>query len=238
MTSPIEVAVAARNTARVSHPAPRAEQRRRLRKVQDYPLDLTPGQVSGDAPGVAHAQGVLQKAQEAWDAIRDAARDSDVPLGALAKQSSAVADRATRSLASAVTTLERQIAHFDGELDNALSMRVEPALATEIRAHFRDRPFTDVAQHLDDPRIASAILTAPAVLSGRTSEEFSRLRDQAEQSLAPDAHRKRAESRRALDTVTAAVGRFQSVIDSRINEWHRAAAQPGAMMRLGELADA
>lgn len=233
----IDEAIAARNTVKNPVPDPRVAQRQRLRNVQNYPHDLTPGQLRGDAPGVVHAQGALQKAEDAWNAIRDAARDDESDMATLAKRSSAVSERASRSLASATKTLESQIAHYDTELTKAVEPRVEPALATEIRQHFRELPFTEVAKHIGDPRVTSAILSAPAVLSGRTSEEVGRLRDQAEQSLAPDLHRRRAESRRALDTVTAASTRFQTVIDARINDWHRAAAQPGTMAHLGEMAD-
>ena len=123
----------------------------------------------------------------------------------------------------AVTTLQSQIKHLDGEIAQALRPPVEPNLAGQIRAHWSGsgKALTGVRRAIQDGDTAtmSAVLDAPAYLSGLSDKDQAALRLIAAQKLAPDKVQQRSEAADALERVERATNHFMQTIAGRLREW-------------------
>lgn len=92
----------------------------------------------------------------------------------------------------------------------------EVAVLSEIRSHIRDqkdKAAMFAAGHRNDPRVVSAVLGAPAFLSGMTDAEVGNFRSAVLDSSDPANEQEQVE--RALDVCRAAIKHAQSMIKER-----------------------
>ncbi len=188
----------------------------------DIPPDHHPAVVKGDSPGATLGRAALTGIYEAYGKINDtAAKVAD--KGRLASAAQPFAERAVQQAGRAVTTLRKQIAHLDGEIATALKPPVEPNLAGQIRSHWArsGKALTGVKAAIDDGDAAtmSAVLSAPAYLSGLTDKSQATLRLVAAAAVAPDMVAQRVEAAAALARVEAASDHFMQTIAARLREW-------------------
>lgn len=83
----------------------------------------------------------------------------------------------------------------------------DAAIASEIRDWLaaQDSPFSAAKNKLSDPRVASAVLTAPAFLSGVSDSEHALLRQAAEEQIDPQAASTAKQNETALEEARATV---------------------------------
>ena len=134
-----------------------------------------------------------------------------------------LAEHAVQSAGRAMTTLRKQVEHLDSEIATALKPPVEPNLAGQIRAHWAQsgKALTGVKAAIDDGDTAtmSAVLSAPAYLSGLTDKSQAALRLVAAAAVAPDMVAQRGEAADALARVERATDHFMQTIAGRLREW-------------------
>lgn len=188
----------------------------------DIPPDHHPAVLKGKSPGANLGRAALTSIYEAYGKINDtAARVSD--KGRLASAAQPFAEHAVQSAGRAMTTLRSQIAHLDGEIATALKPPVEPNLAGQVRAHWAQsgKALQGVKAAIDDGDMTtmSAVLSAPAYLSGLTDENQAVLRLVAAAAVAPDMVARRGEAADALERVERATDHFMQTIAGRLNEW-------------------
>ena len=188
----------------------------------DIPPDHHPAVVKGDGPGATLGRAALTGIYEAYGKINDtAAKVAD--KGRLASAAQPFAERAVQQAGRAVTTLRKQVEHLDSEIATALKPPVEPNLAGQIRAHWAQsgKALTGVKAAIDDGDTAtmSAVLSAPAYLSGLTDKSQATLRLVAAAAVAPDMVARRGETADALARVERATDHFMQTIAGRLREW-------------------
>ena len=188
----------------------------------DIPPDHHPAVVKGDGPGATLGRAALTGIYEAYGKINDtAAKVAD--KGRLASAAQPFAERAVQQAGRAVTTLRKRVEHLDSEIATALKPPVEPNLAGQIRAHWAQsgKALTGVKAAIDDGDTAtmSAVLSAPAYLSGLTDKNQATLRLVAAAAVAPDMVARRGETADALARVERATDHFMQTIAGRLREW-------------------
>ena len=114
-----------------------------------------------------------------------------------------------------------QVRHLEGEITTAIQPRIEPGLAAEVRAYWRERGWTNGLPEAvrGDVRTASAILSAPSYLSGLDDKQRDVIRQAAVQAHAPAQQAALEEAGRALDKVVRASGRMIEIVAPRIRDW-------------------
>ena len=128
-----------------------------------------------------------------------------------------------RQAGQVMGTLWAQVEHLDKEIAQTLKPPVEPALAAQIRAHWAGNreALPGVKKAIDEGDVAtmSAVLNAPAYLSGLSDKNQAVLRQVAARRLAPEKVRQRSEATDALERVEAATNHFMTTIADRLREW-------------------
>ena len=188
----------------------------------DIPPDHHPGTLRGDGPGAVLGREALTGIYEAYGKINDTAgRVTD--KARLASAAQPFAERAVQRAGRAVTTLTAQVEHLDGEIATALRPPVEPGLAAQIRGHWAGggKALTGLRRAIadGDATTASAVLNAPAYLSGLTDKEQGVLRTIAAERFAPMQVARRAETFAALERVERATNHFMETIAGNLREW-------------------
>lgn len=188
----------------------------------DIPPDHHPAVVKGDGPGATLGRTALTGIYEAYGKINDtAAKVAD--KGRLASAAQPFAERAVQQAGRAVTTLRKQVEHLDSEIATALKPPVEPNLAGQIRGHWAQsgKALTGVKAAIDDGDAAtmSAVLNAPAYLSGLTDKNQAVLRLVAAQQFAPDMVAQRGEAADALERVERVTDHFMVTIADKLRDW-------------------
>ncbi len=126
--------------------------------------------------------------------------DADADLSAEGKArkkkkvaAEAIADfQQSKTLASAKETVERQVAKWEektGMVIKPPANIAEAVVYSEIRAHLaamKENKVDFVERHLSDPRVTSAVLSAPPFLSGLTDAEIAVVQTRIEQHVAPE----------------------------------------------------
>ncbi len=188
----------------------------------DIPPDHHPAVVRGDGPGARLGRETLAGIYEAYGKINDVA-DKVRDKGRLATATQPYAERAIAMAGRAVATLTKQVAHLDTEIAGALKPTVEPGLAVQIRSHWAasNGQLSGLQKVIEggDVATASAVLSAPAYLSGLSDANQGVLRLMAASKFAPDHVARRAETADALARVERASAHFTETIAGRLREW-------------------
>lgn len=232
MRSPLDKAIAARNSP-PKKPYPDL-MRRHERNVPKCPLDIDAASIKGDGPALDRAREAMSAIRSSWDAIRDAARETE-DVRKLAKDAGQLASRATRAADKATEYLANAEDNLREQIRERVEVSVNPALATEIRQAARGRDDL-VTMVMNDRRVASAILSAPAFLSGIDNRRQATLREAAEGAHAGEQVARLRQVRRAAEQIDAAGRRVNSELMTRVRDWDK--AEPSAVVRMREMANA
>jgi hypothetical protein len=110
----------------------------------------------------------------------------------------------SKSLVAARASVEHQMARWDEQSGLAIkppATIAESVQLSEIRAYvsaMSDNRVHFIAKHAHDPRVVSAVLGAPAFLSGLTDADIGIVKAQVAERVAPEIAAARAETAKAL----------------------------------------
>lgn len=185
------------------------------------PIDHHPGMVRGEGPSANAARTAMTALHEAWGHISRAAADESVELPRLARAAQAAMERALTEADKATTAISKQVAHLETAIVAATQPRQDPTLAMEIRSHWRATGWQKglIPAVQADARTASAILSAPAYLSGLDAEKHGLVRLAATKAHAPEQSAALEEALLARERVETASTRIIEVVVPRIREW-------------------
>lgn len=206
---------------RTGHNRPNRAPRRPDNRLIEIPIDHHPGTVQGEGPSAGSARLAMSRIYGSWERIREAAADRRVPNDRLAKAAQQALDGALKTADESLKIITAQVRHIESEITARVRPRQDPTLAAEVRAYWRKEGFGErlTAAVRADPRTASAILTAPAYLSGLSDEQRDAVEGMAIEAHAPEQREALDEARRAWDKVSAAGGRMLGLVGPRIQQW-------------------
>lgn len=192
------------------------------RKIE-VPIDYDPRVIVGEGPSAQSARGAMNAMHGAWMKIRDAAADQSVELPRLAKAATGAMERALTAADGALSRIDTQVKALEREIANATQPPVEPNLAAEVRAYWRERGWTNGLPQAvaADPRTSSAVLSAPAYLSGLDEKQRVVIRTAAVQAHAAERQAALEEATAARDKLQRASSRMIELVAPRIRDWER-----------------
>ncbi len=192
------------------------------RKIE-VPIDYDPRTIVGDGASAQTARGAMNALHGAWMKIRDAAADRTVELPRLAKAAQGAMERALTASDAAQERIVAQVRQLESEIVSLTQPRVDPTLAAEVRAYWRERGWTKGLPQAvaADARTASAILSAPPYLSGLDDKQREVIRQAAIHAHAAAKQAALDEATRAHDKVVSASGRMMEIVVPRIRDWSR-----------------
>lgn len=192
------------------------------RKIE-VPIDYDPRVIAGEGPSAQTARGALNTMHGAWMKIRDAAADQSVELPRLAKAATGAMERALTAADGALERIEKQVKAMEREIAAATQPPVEPSLAAEVRAYWRERGWTNGLPQAvaADPRTSSAVLSAPAYLSGLDDKQREIIRMTAVKAHATERLAALEEATEARDKLQRASSRMIELVVPRIRDWER-----------------
>ena len=190
----------------------------------DIPPDHHPGTLRGDSPGSQLGREALTGVYDTIGKINDtAAQVTDKARLAAAAQP--IVERALERSERAVATLTAQRDQLDQEIAEAITPLVEPALAAQVRTHWAAsagaKKLTALREVIEagDTTTMSAVLGAPAYLSGLSEHNQGLLRVNAAQTVAPERVQARRETEAALTRVQAAAEHLSTTMAGRLRSW-------------------
>lgn len=221
------------------------QQNKELRAVDPVPVDYHPGAIRGESSGAVAADQTLTGLYEAWATIQKAA-DSGAPIhevGALGERALSKALAASDKTIGTLTVREQAL---EIKIREIVQPKISDSFAGEIRTYVRQE-VTDRSGKLnmsrlskitsaakEDKRIASAILEAPAILSGLTGEALGVFRGQIVDHYAYDTQAELLETQRARQHLEKARNRAIETLGPKIASWKE--RTPDAHKKLRELA--
>lgn len=185
------------------------------------PIDHHPSAVRGEGPSANVARAAMTAIHTAWGHISRAAEDQSVDLPRLARATQGAMERALSEADKASAAIGKMVASLESQIVAATQPKVDPALAGEIRGYWRtvgwEKGLIPAVQA--DARTASAILSAPAYLSGLNAERLELARQAATKAHAEEQSAALEEARRAQERVERAATRMIEVVVPRIRQW-------------------
>jgi hypothetical protein len=194
---------------------------------------IAPQQTQWPAPELVHWQRLHAAVDEArelvgltFKSIAEIERDRDLSPEGKKRQRSRFAAQAlaelqkSRTLAKAREAVSRVVATWDAKVGAVVKKPADIAEAT-VHAQIRDRlavmrnKTSFLEQNGGDPIVASAILTAPAFLSGLSETELSLVKHKVEQHVAPEIAEAKRMTENALDQAERGWQRAQDAIAQR-----------------------
>lgn len=240
--SPIEAAVSARNRPG-QHPIdPRLPTSRGPRDIEPVPVDYHPGGIRGESSGAQSANATLGVLHEAWNTIKVAA-DSDMPLGQVATLGERALSKALANADKTIGQLAVRESNLETKIREAVQPKISDSFAGEIRTFVR-LEVTDRKGKMDggklskitqsakgDKRVASAILEAPAILSGLTEEAHDVFRRQIVHHFAEETDAELQETRNAREHLEKARDRAISDLGPKIASWKDRVPEAGRKLK-------
>lgn len=188
----------------------------------DISPDCHPLAVKGESPAAGAARDGMKELYEAHGRVNDVAgeiRDK----GRLATAATQVVEQTLRRVERQATSVQRTLETLDQEIAAALRPTIDPYTATEIRTHWsarKDNAFRDLSKLIGhDPATTSAVLAAPAYLSGISDENQGLLRQLAADRMMPDKVAARKEAADGLAKLRHAAQNFSDAMAGNIAEW-------------------
>ena len=190
----------------------------------EVPIDYDPRVIAGEGASALTARGAMNAMHGAWVKIRDAAADESVELPRLAKAATGAMERALTAADGALARIEAQVKALEREIGSAVQPPVEPALAAEVRAYWRERGWMNGLPQavVADARTSSAVLSAPAYLSGLDDKQRVVIRAAAVAAHASDKQSALEEATAARDKLQRASSRMIELVVPRIRDWQHA----------------
>ena len=188
----------------------------------DIPPSSHPGTIVGATPGATLGRSALEGIYVAYGKINDLAgqvRSKEL----LAVSAQPFAERAIRSAGSTLNKLAAQRDHMDGEIAKDITAEKNSPQAAEVRAHWRGQksPILKLSEifQTDEILTISAVLSAPAYLSGLSEKHQGELRKLAATILVPEKVNARKETDAAIQHVERATDNFAKTMAANLNEW-------------------
>ena len=229
--SPLDQTLMNRSRAKQPYPDAKIVREQQLRAVKPLPADYAPAAIRGDGPGARLAMDALIHLSVTWTNISDAAKDSDMTKLAPAARRSY--DAAAAKLRATQATIDAQIAHYTTQINERIAQRIDAALASEIRGFLRGQDMWTITKAAkEDSRVSSALLTAPAVLTGLKEDEISRVRKVATEAHAPEQAALMKETIAAGNRIAKAQDFIVTGLGSKIVAWEIEAKEPDALKAL------
>lgn len=229
--SPIDQALANRNRPRQPYPDPQAVRDGQLRAVKQAPLDIQAGALNEDDPSSRAAVVALAHLSSTAATLSDAARET--PYERLAPAAGRAVDTAHRKLDEATGVIRAQIAHYETRRDEAIMPRISDAMASEIRALARTMTPSEVVTMAEsDARVSSAILSAPAALTGLKQHEIDRVRSRATAVHAKEQDQLLKSANRALAVVEKAHLWSVKHLSTKVAAWREQAIDTSSLEAL------
>ena len=223
------------NRTRTKQPYPNAQivRQQQLRTVAPLPMDYTFGAIKGDSPAARNAAATLAELSSTWATISEAAKESD--MAKLAPAARRAYDGLAAKLRTTQATIDTQIAHYSNLIEERVAPRIEAALATEIRDYLRDKDIMTVTKAAQsDPRVSSALLSAPAILTGLKPEQLAVVRKSATKAHAPEQAALMDEAIAAGQRIAKASDYIVTGLGSKVVAWELEAKEPDALRALGQ----
>jgi hypothetical protein len=229
--SPLDQSLMGRARAKQPYPDAKLVRQQQLRAVAPLLLDYTPGQVKGDSPAARNAAATLSELSSTWATIADAAKES--PMEKLAPVARRAYDNLAAKLRTTKESIDTQIAHYATMIEERIAPRIDAALAAEIRSHLRDKDIMAITKAAaTDPRVSSALLSAPAILTNLKPDQLALVRKSATKAHAPEQAALMDEAKAAGDRVAAAADYIVTGLGSKIVAWELEAKEPAALQAL------
>ena len=229
--SPLDQTLMGRTRAKQPYPDAKIVRQQQLRAVKPLTLDFMPGSVRGDGPAARNAIATLSELSVTWATISEAAKDSD--MAKLAPAARRAYDGLAAKLRTTQATIDTQIAHYASQIEERVAPRVDAALAAEIRTHLRDKDIMTVTKAAEsDPRVSSALLSAPAFLTGLKPDQLALVRKSATKAHAPEQAALMDEAIAAGQRIAAAADHIVTGLGSKVVAWEVEAKEPDALKAL------
>lgn len=192
------------------------------------PIDAHEKAIVGDGPSAAAGRLALAQVHGAWTSIANAAADPDVDQSRLANASRKAMNEALQGVERAAGNIASHLDVLQRDIDRAVMPRTDATLAAEIRSHLKASG--NIGELLmavqRDPRVSSAVLSAPPFLSGLDPTKVDEVRDVAELAHSPDQREQREEASKAFYKLNAATSSFKQDLEPRLAKWE-VAPHPG-----------
>ncbi len=226
--SPLDAALGHRSTRpKFATPDAIAKSRRGI----TVPPDYHPAVIRGDGPASARARVALGAVHNSWSNIAAAAADKSVDNARLARAANNSMGSALKTCDDCTETIQAQITHFEKLLAERVQPKMSPELAVEIRGHLQRLGRGSISKVRkaveEDVRVASAVLSGPALLSGLDERQLDMVRLTAHQSHAPREAAQLREAQEVLAKVNTAGARLAADIGKRLKVW---SDQPSAAL--------
>ena len=197
------------------------------------PVSASPITIVGEGPTSVTGRQAMTTLTDGYGKVNELAHT----IGDRALLAQGVQPFVEKAIASTGRALETMCAQRDrlaGEITGIVQAKLTSTFHAEIRAHFKATKETSLALlkpfREGDKDVISAVLTAPAFLSGLSDKEFETLRVQATLALCPEKKSSLAESDKAIDQVTKARTAFTNEMASHLVSWQNREAEVIAEM--------
>lgn len=229
IASPIDQAIAHANRPGQIPVSAVINQKMRERQMPSAPMDYSPGQVPEDDPA-RHALGQLHSM---WSAISEAAGDSSVPIAQLTSLGTAALEHALSKCDATVIKITKQIEATERQIKETTRPIVPGEMAAEIRSYVRSaftgrdgKPKQDpsrmqqiVSQAAHDPRVASALLSGPKMLTGLSDEMLDIFKRSIRRELCPESTAKLDQLKKSLELVERGSQRAIEALAPKLRTW-------------------
>lgn len=193
--SPVDRAIAAKVLSK-RQPIPDAAEvmQQQIRSVPKPPVDLLNAGNAEDYDSTWLAPKLAAIHQD-WLDIASIAADRSVPVEKLHSLGSKVLEKMRAKISEAKAELNERAVRNAVEAKAKLLVRVDPALASDIRRAFVERVKKDGAgatnELLKSDVVASAVLSAPGLVFGLSEEKMAELYDLGWRKHQPDSYARR-----------------------------------------------
>lgn len=191
------------------------------KRVPEYPLDFYPKAAKHE-----RAQKALASVQKTWTTFKQL-DDNGMDRMALAKSAFPAIERSMKELDGARDALKAERESVERAIVREIDKGANPALAAEVRRHVASlgemKALTFIRQRIEagDTTTVSAVLGAPAFLSGVTDTNIATLRANAEMKFAPDRVEQRKNITRDLKRIDDVHVRLLNQIHIPACDWER-----------------
>ncbi|WP_147303802.1 hypothetical protein [Parvularcula marina] len=165
----------------------------------------------------------------AWRQISELACNPHTPLRELGERGWNAMQRGLAATDRARNTVEANIKALDKTIAEKTMPPISDAMAGELRSLVRQDPSRAFDLVREDVRFSSALLRAPAALSGLRPDQHDKVREMAELTHAPREVALRGEATAAREVLDKAGERAMGVVAAKLSEWQEATPDMGAL---------
>ena len=222
-------------------PDPIIEQRRRQRHLRRPPADYDPSHLEDGL-----MKSAMSHVHQTWSLLSEASRDNTLDDAQLSSLGERVFTRGLKSLDKVIATQEKKVENLAKDLHDYLHPPVSDTYGSEIRMIFKSltpkgKDQTPsvmpkvVEAAKEDKRVATAVLTAPRILSGFSKDQLGIIKNQLIEHYCPDKRDALEAAQKELSLMTRARDRSLEEIGPWLAK--RKAPTNASMAKLQEMAN-